>query len=191
MNYIWGAMILLPLVIGAMNGQLDATVHAGLGAAKDSVQTVLSFAGIMCLWSGIMKIADEGGVSAFIGRLLSPVTKLLFPKLKQGGRAMRAITMNMTANLLGLGNAATPLGLSAMHELDEINEGRKHASDEMCTFVVLNTASFQLIPTTLISLRVAAESQNPFEIMLPIWIASACSVSAAVFFVKLFCRRKS
>ncbi|MCX7714923.1 MAG: nucleoside recognition protein [Clostridia bacterium] len=184
-NYIWGWMILLSLVVGALNGRLEYTVNEGINAAKNSITVVLSFAGIMCMWSGIMKIADDGGISSFIGKLLSPITHFLFPRLKKTGPAMRTIIMNITANLLGMGNAATPLGLKAMGELDKLSANREYATDEMCTFVVLNTASFQLIPTTIIALRAAAGSEKPFEIIVPIWLASGFAILCALVSVKL------
>lgn len=189
MNIIWGAMILISLVFAAVNGNLTETVNAGISGAENSVTTVLSFAGIMCMWSGIMRLCDKGGISAVIEKILSPVTKLLFPKLKDKSAA-KSITMNMTANILGMGNAATPLGVEAMRRLDEKNPNPARATREMCMFVVLNTASFQLVPTTILSLRSAAMSQNPAEVMLPIWLASGVSVLVAVLSAKLLCRGK-
>lgn len=187
MNVIWGAMILISLIFGAVHGNAAETVNAGINAAGDSVKVVLSFAGIMCLWSGIMRLCDQGGISVFIEKLLSPVTKLLFPKLKDQ-EAKKKITMNMTANLLGMGNAATPLGVDAMRALDRLNPNPVYATREMCMFVVLNTASLQLVPTTILALRSAAGSQNSAEIIVPIWIASFISVVVAVVAAKLFCR---
>jgi spore maturation protein A len=190
MNVLWGAMIIVSLIFGAVNGCISETVDAGINAAGGSVTVVLSFAGIMCLWSGIMRLCDKGGISAVIEKILSPVTRLLFPKLKNN-EAKKAITMNMTANLLGMGNAATPLGIDAMHKLDLLNKNPQYATRDMCTFVVLNTASLQLIPTTIMSLRAAAGSQNAGEIIVPIWIASFVSLTVAVVFVKLLCRRRA
>lgn len=190
MNIIWGVMILVSLVFGAVNGNLTETVNAGIEAAGGSVKVVLSFAGIMCLWSGIMRLCDQGGISSVIEKILSPVIKLLFPRLKDE-EAKKKITMNMTANLLGMGNAATPLGVEAMRCLDGLNANPSYATRDMCIFVVLNTASLQLVPTTILALRSAAGSQNAAEIMVPIWIASLISVVTAVAFAKLLCRRRS
>lgn len=192
MNYIWGAMIVISLIVSLINGNCGATVNAGLTAAKDSIGTVLSFAGILCMWSGIMKIAEKGGISEFISKLLSPVMRIIFPKLPKDSSAMHYITMNITANLLGMGNAATPLGLSAMSKLDEINNSSEYASDEMCCFVVLNTAALTIIPSTIISLRTAGGALNPFEVTAPIWISSLVSVITALCTVKLliFAERK-
>jgi spore maturation protein A len=173
------------VVYSMLCGNAAATVNAGINAAQESVTTVIAIAGIMCLWSGIMKIADKAGIPALLSKLLSPVLHRLFPRLGANSPAMRAITMNITANMLGMGNAATPPGLQAMEELDKQNEIPETASDEMCIFTVLNTASFQLIPTTIISLRAAAGSVNPSEIILPVWITSALSLTAAVTAAKL------
>lgn len=184
MNYLWPVMVILALISGAVNGCIDATVTAGLAAAENSVKVVLSFAGMICFWSGILKIADAGGISGFVERLLRPVTRLLFPRLETGGSALKKITSNITANLLGMGNAATPAGIDAMGELDAINSAPERPSDEMCIFTVLNTASVQLIPTTVISLRAAAGSSNPSAVIIPIWICSVISLTAALISMK-------
>jgi len=188
MNYIWCAIMLVSLIAGIAGGRIEETVNAGINAAQNTVTTTLAFAGIMCMWSGIMKIADKSGMTDIIGKILSPVTGLLFPKLKGESSAMRYITMNITANMLGMGNAATPLGLSAMRELDVLNGRKSFASEEMCVFAVLNTASFQLIPATIMALRMAAGSQNPSEIVLPIWIVSLFSLFCAVTAVRIMLR---
>ncbi len=188
MNYIWGIMIVVSLVVGALNGRLDATVQAGLGGAKDSIEVVLSFAGVMCLWTGLLKLAEKGGISRWIEKLLSPLTRVLFPKIS--GKAKQYITMNMTANLLGMGNAATPMGIRAMQELDQVNPNPERISEAMCTFVVINTASLQLIPTTIIALRTAAGSQDALSIIVPVWITSVCALIAALISVKILYRIK-
>lgn len=192
MNYIWCGIMLVSVIAGLANGRISETVNAGISAAQNSVTTTLAFAGIMCMWSGIMKIADNAGISDIIGKILSPITRLIFPSLDKKSSSMRKITMNITANLLGMGNAATPLGIEAMKELSVKNRDSEYASDEMCTFVVLNTASFQLIPTTIIALRAAAGSVNPSEIVFAIWVASAVSLTSALVAVKimLWCSKR-
>lgn len=187
MNIIWGVMILGSLIFGAMNGTLTQTVDAGINGAKDSISVVLSFAGVMCMWSGIMRLCDKGGISGVIEKMLVPVTRILFPKLKDKD-VKKSITMNITANILGMGNAATPLGIEAMQKLDKKNTHPERASKDMCMFVVLNTASFQLVPTTILALRASGGSLNASEIILPIWIVSAISVVVAVIMVKIFYR---
>lgn len=186
MNYIWCAMIIFSLIVAAINGTLNETVNAAFAGAQASVETVLSFAGVMCFWTGMLKIAEKSGVSDKIERLLHPVIKFLFPN--SGDEAKKYISMNMTANILGMGNAATPMGIKAMSALDENNKNPLYPSDDMCMLVVLNTTSFQLIPTTIIALRAAANSANPFSVMIPIWITSAVSIIIAVSAVKLMCK---
>ncbi len=190
MNYIWCGMILLSLIVAAVNGRIDETVTAAFTGAQSSVEVVLSFAGVMCFWTGILKIAEKSGMADKIQKLLNPVIKRLFPKADN--EAKKYIGMNMTANILGMGNAATPMGIKAMTALDKYNKNPLYPSDEMCMLVVLNTTSFQLIPTTIIALRTAASSSNPMSVILPIWITSAVSIVVAVTAVKLMChiRRK-
>lgn len=190
MNYIWCAAVLGSIVYSFFCGNAPQTVNAGITAASDCITSTLALAGMICMWSGIMKIAEQSGMSAVISRLLTPVTRRLFPRLNSDSAAVTNITMNITANLLGMGNAATPLGLKAMECLDRENGGSEYASDEMCIFTVLNTASFQLVPTTVISLRAAAGSQNPYEIILPIWLVSLFSLTAALISVKIMLKIK-
>ena len=186
MNYIWCAMIIFSLIVAALNGSLDATVNAAFDGAKSSVEVVLSFAGVMCFWTGMLKIAEKSGISEKIEKLLNPLIKRLFPSASND--AKKYISMNMTANILGMGNAATPMGIKAMAELDKSNKNPLRASDDMCMLVVLNTTSFQLIPTTIIALRTAAGSAEPMLVIAPIWITSICSIIAAVTAVKVMTR---
>lgn len=185
MNYIWCGMILLSFAAAAYNGCIDKTVTAAFEGAAMSVNTVLSFAGVMCFWTGMLKIAEKSGAADKLQKLLSPIVRRLFPD--SGEKARKYITMNISANILGMGNAATPMGVKAMRELDSENKNPLYASDAMCMLIVLNTTSFQLIPTTIIALRTAAGSNNPFSIVLPIWIASAVSVVSAVIVTKFMC----
>lgn len=151
---------------------------AAMLGCGEAVALSIKLAGTVCLWSGIMNIADKSGVTAALGRVFLPVTRRLFRGIPERGEAMNAITMNIAANLLGLGNAATPLGLAAMRALDRLNAGRSEASDQMVTFVVLNTASLQVIPATNAYLRLEAGSAAPMEILPCVWLASACCVAA-------------
>lgn len=180
MNLVFSAIIILSLITAFFNGSIEQTVTAGLNGAADSVETVLSFAGIMCMWSGFLKLCEDGGAMEFVAKLIRPVTKLLFPRLKSSSPAIEKICANISANLLGVGNAATPAGIEAMNELDKLNKNPFCASDEMCIFTVINTASIQLVPTTIIALRASFNSQNPDIIMLPIWISSVCALICAI-----------
>ncbi len=188
MNYIWCGMVVISIIVSVINGRVDETINAAFEGASAAVTTVLSFAGVMCFWTGIMKIAEKSGLSQKIEKLLRPIINFLFPH--SGGEAKKYIAMNMSANILGMGNAATPMGIKAMSALDKENKNPLYASDDMCMLVVLNTTSVQLIPTTIIALRVAANSADPFSVVLPIWIASLTAVIAAVSLAKLYFGRK-
>ena len=187
-NYIWCGMIIISIIVSIFNGTVSETINAAFEGAKSAIFTVLSFAGVMCFWTGIMKIAEKSGLSQKIEKLLRPIINFLFPN--SGDEAKKYIAMNMSANLLGMGNAATPMGIKAMSCLDRENSNPLYASDNMCMLVVLNTTSIQLIPTTIIALRVAANSADPFSIILPIWISSLTAVLSAISLAKLYFGRK-
>lgn len=188
MNYIWCGLIIISLITAAVNGNMEVTINAAFDGAKAAVDTILALAGVMCFWTGIMKIAEKSGLSDKIEKLLRPLITFLFPN--SSNEAKKYISMNMSANLLGMGNAATPMGIKAMQTLDKENPRPEYASDDMCMLVVLNTTSLQLIPTTIIALRTAANSANPFSVILPIWISSLTAVVAAVTVAKLWQRRR-
>ncbi|MBQ2890626.1 MAG: nucleoside recognition protein [Clostridia bacterium] len=188
-NYIWAGMIVLSLLSGLFSGNIETITKGAIDGCTEGVSLCVSLLGIMCFWTGISKIAEKSGLIEGFARLIRPITKILFPRLKEGSEALSAIVMNMVANFFGMGNAATPLGIKAMKELDKIN-GRKDASNEMCTFAVINTASIQLIPSTIISLRQTFGSEDPGAIIVPIWIASVVAVTVAVISTKIFEKRK-
>ena len=183
LNYIWGGMMLISIVFGAFNGTLQNVASAIMTGASDGVNTSLSLLGVMCLWSGIMEIANNSGFVKFFAVLLRPLTKILFPRLKSDSEAINAIVMNMTAKMLGMSNAATPLGIKAVKELHKLNPS-KVASDEICMFVVINTASIQLIPSTVLALRQSVNSANAFEIIFPVWIVSIVAITVGVITCK-------
>ena len=177
MNFVWSALIISSLLFGAVNGTLEETMQAGLTGAASAITVLLSFAGIMCFWSGILKIAEISGAAKFCEKLLAPIIRRLFPKVSDRSH----ITMNIVSNLLGLGNAATPAGIDAMKQLDEENEHRPHPSREMSRFAVLNTASLQLFPTTVIGILASFGDANPYRIVPLIWISSSVSLVSALF----------
>lgn len=189
LNYIWGGMILISLVVSFFTGRVEATSAAAVTGAADGVEVCITLLGIMCLWTGIAHIGERAGLVKIMTKLLTPITKFIFPKLKGEPKATGDIVMNVTANLLGLGNAATPLGIKAMEELHKINKYSSVASDAMCMFVVLNTASIQLIPTTVISLRQAYGSAEPASIILPVWIVSIAALMVGITVAKIFERK--
>lgn len=190
LNYIWSAIVLLSVLCSIFLGKGESLSAAIVDSGAQTIQLLLTLAGVMTLWSGIMKIAEESGLTAVFARLFSPLLRPLFPKLDKDSDAFGSITMNITANLLGLGNTATPLGIKAMRELSELNGNSDTASDEMVVFVVMNTASLQLLPTMLGSLRQSYGSAAPFEILAPVWISSSCALSVALIIAAGLNKRK-
>ena len=188
MNYIWSGMVLLSIICALVTGRASELTNAIIDAGNQAVSVFITLYGIMVLWGGLMKIAERSGVTAFIGRAMHPVLRLLFPQLKKGGDELGAISMNVTANLLGLGNAATPLGIDAMRKLQLINNNSSVASNEMITLVVINSACIRLIPTTTAMLRANHGSKSPMEILLPGLISSACALTAALICARLYGR---
>lgn len=189
LNYIWGGMIIISLVTSLFTGRVEQTAAAAAEGAAAAIESCISLLGIMCLWTGLSKIGERAGLVRLFAHMLRPVMRVIFPKLKPDGPAASAIVMNVVANLLGMGNAATPLGIKAVGELSKLNRGRTTASDEMCMFVVINTASIQLLPATLISMRQSWGSANPGEVIVPVWIVSVCALIVGVTVAKLLERR--
>lgn len=186
MNYIWAAIMLLSMVVAFFTGRVDETISAAMSASKNAIFTVLGFAGIMCMWTGIMKIAERSGLIYIISKLARPIGKILFPNIPFNSPAMNAIMLNIIANLLGLGNAATPMGIKAMQEMGKLEGSPSVATNSMCTFVTINAACFQLIPSTIISIRAAAGSGNPAIIMVPIWMSSLTALIIGIIACKIF-----
>ena len=184
MNYAWCFMVLLSLVCAFVNGRIPETVEAMLSGAGESIFTLLSFAGIMCFWTGILKIGEDSGVLKLAEKLFSPLIKRLFPNTSQQARTFIAI--NLSANLLGMGNAATPIGIKAMEKLDSENNMSNKPSQSMAMFAVFNTASITIFPTTVIALRTAAGSSAPYDIIVPIWVASLTALTTGIILVKIF-----
>ena len=190
MNYVWAAMMLLSVAFGGASGRIDAVSEAMFSGASQAVELCLTLLGMLCLWSGLMRIADGAGITNILGKMLSPILRVIFPGLPSDSPAARAMSMNVAANVLGLGNAATPLGLKAMQELQKLNPIKDTASDYMLTFVVLNSVSVQLIPTGTAVLRENFGSANPMEIMPAVWISSIASAAVGIALAILLCRRK-
>jgi len=166
LNYIWLALIVLAVVLGGLEGRLDAVTDAAFDAAKTAVMTIaLPLIGITALWLGIMRLAEKAGLIVALARRLRPVLRRLFPDVPQEHPAMGSILMNLAANMIGLTNAATPLGLRAMTDLEKLNPRPGTATNAMCTFLALNTSSVQLLPTTAIGIMAAAGSTNPTAIV--------------------------
>ena len=185
MNYIWGGMIVISIIYSMISGNAEATVNAAFEGAQSGITTVMSFAGIMCLWSGLMEAAVRSGLCEGIKRLLRPVISLIFPELPKASPAADYITLNVTGNLLGTGNGATPMGINAIKELSKTSNGK--ITEAMCVFTVMNTAAFQLMPTSIIALRASAGSADPGSVVVPVWICSSVALVCGILFSKFMC----
>lgn len=189
MNYIFAFMIAVAVIFGAVTGRIAHVSTAVFSGTTDAITLFATLIAIIPFWSGMMKIAEESKITTLFQKIMSPVVSVLFKGLPKNSKASAAISMNMAANLLGLGNAATPLGIIAMKELHELNRHNSVASNHMAMFVTINTASLQLIPSTLSALRANHGSQNPMDIMIPIWIASLFSLISGIVACKIFEKR--
>lgn len=180
LNYIWFFLLAAGVIYGVICGKADDVTSSASAYAGRAVTMCIGLMGTLGLWNGIMRIAEKSGLTQKLAGLLRPLTRLLFPDIPDGHSAAGAIAMNIAANILGLGNAATPFGLQAMAELDSLNENKGNASDSMIMFLCINTASVTLIPTGVIALRASAGSQAPAAVIGPAAAASALSCAFAV-----------
>jgi len=190
LNIIWMLFLTTGVIVAAINGNVEVVTEAALGAAKGSVEVCFDLIGIMALWLGIMKIAEQGGMIQTLARLMRPIMVKLFPTVPHDHPAMGAIILNLSANMLGLGNAATPFGMKAMQELQELNRHSEEASDAMCTFLALNTSCITLIPATIIGVRLSFASANPTEIVGPCIFATSIAMTIAISLDYWFRTRK-
>lgn len=179
-NYIWASMVIFSVISAFFSGTASDLSAAIISSASDAVSLCIRLGGTICLWGGLMEIAEQSGLTGVVCKLLSPFLKIIFPKMDMKGQTAKAISMNVTANLLGLGNAATPLGLEAMRRLQSENPSKEKASRDMIKFVVMNSAAFHLIPTTVAAMRQDYGSKNPFDIMPASWISSACALTVGL-----------
>jgi len=185
MKWIFSGLILLSVVFGIGQGRMDAVTNAAIADCGKAVELTLSLAGSMCMWSGLMKIAEKAGLTERISSLFRPVIRFLFSGMDHKSPAAQAITLNISANLLGLGNAATPLGITAMREMQKQTPHSATATNNMVMFVVINTASLQLLPTTTALLRQQAGAAAPLDIMPAAWISSAVTLTVGILMAKL------
>ena len=186
MTVIWTGMVVLSILCGLATGRGPAVASAAVEGASAAVQLALSIAGMLCLWTGVMEVMRRSGLSDQLSRLLAPVLRRLFPQAARDRDTMDSISANVSANLLGLGSAATPLGLEAARRLARRSPGT--ASNDLCMLVVCNTASIQLIPTTVASVRAAEGCAAPFDILPAVWLASTLSVGVGITACKIFAR---
>lgn len=201
LNCLWAGMMLVGIVWGAFHGTLGEVTEGALNSAKEAVTLSITMLGIMSFWCGILKIGEESGLIEAMTKKMRPVIRFLFPKLPEGHPAAEAISTNMIANMLGLGWAATPAGLKAMEELGRLEEERRKthvsavphgtANNEMCTFLIVNISSLQLIPINMIAYRAEYGSADPMAIVGPALLATTVSTMAGVIFCKIMQRTKT
>ena len=203
LNYLWAGMILVGIIFGAFNGKMPDITNAALDSSKEAVTLCITMIGVMSFWTGIMEIASEAGVITMAAKKMGPLIRFLFPNIPQGHKANEHITTNFIANFLGLGWEATPAGLKAMEELEKLEEERRRkrapgqmrskgiASNEMCSFLILNISSLQLVSVNVIAYRSQYGSVNPAAIVGAGIIATAVSTGAAVIFCKIMDRKRN
>lgn len=204
MNYLWGGMLILGIIYGALTGTMQEVTDAVLQSSKEAITLSISMLGIVAFWSGLMQIAVEAGLMEGMMKWMNPIMRLLFPRIPHNHESLTAISTNCVANILGLGWAATPAGLQAMEKLALLEEQRgnpqyqreqntqmiREASDEMCTFLTLNISSLQLIPVSMLAYRSQYGSVNPAAIIAPAIIATSINTVLAIGFCMVMCRRK-
>lgn len=185
MNYIWLSIVILAIVLGGINGKIENVTKSAIDAASGAVAIAIGLVGVMALWLGIMKIAEDSGLMALAAKALAPILKKLFPDVPADHPAMASMTMNIAANMLGLSNAATPLGLKAMEDLEKLNPQPGTATNAMCTFLTINTAGLQLVPATMIGILASAGSKDPTAIIGTTIAATCTALIAGISAVKL------
>ena len=189
LNVLWPIFIIISIIYAFLSGNIESINKTIFDSVDNAVKFSINLLGMTCLWSGLMEIAVNTNIIRFLNKLLQPIMKNLFPNLKTENKASKNITMNIIANILGLGNAATPLGLKAIEELQKENNNKETLSDNMIMLILLNTASLQVIPTTVLSLRNSLESNNPTEIIFPVWVATICAALAGITVTKILIKK--
>lgn len=185
MNYIWFLIILVSVACAAVTGNIAGLTAALLEGAQKSIEVALYLAGIMAFWLGMMKIAEKSGLVEIIAKALTPIAKYLFPDVPKDNPAIGDIAMNFTANAFGLSNAATPMGIRAMEELQKLNVDKESASNAMCTLLAMNTAGFQVVPATVIAVLAAFGAKTPTDIIIPALIVTSVAFVSALIIVKI------
>lgn len=189
LNLVWAGLMVVGVAVAVVRGNADTITETAMTAADSAIQILIGLLGVMVLWLGLSRIAEDAGLVKSLARLVQPVLRRLFPTIPPDHPAMGAITMNISANMLGLGSAATPFGLKAMQHLQELNPEKETASDPMITFLVLNTSGVTLVPAVIIGLRAQHGSTDPAEIMLPVLLATLCSTAVGLGLDRLIRRR--
>ena len=187
-NYIWFILIFLGILVAIFTGNGAEISTTIVESADSTVKFIIGLVGIMCFWCGVMKIAEKSGLTQKLARLMKPLLKFLFKDAGKDEKALGAIVMNLTANMMGLSNAATPFGIKAMEEMDRLNPNKGRASNDMALFLAMNAACIQLVPSTIISIRAAAGSSNPGAIILPAILSTASAAIVGVICCKILQR---
>lgn len=185
LGYIWLFFLVTAVIVGGLTGRINEVGQAAIDYAGIAVEISISLIGIMCLWLGLMKLAEESGLIALISKAIKPVTKRLFPEVPPEHPAIGSVAMNISANALGVTNAATPIGIKAMQEMQSLNKHKKVATNAMCTFLALNTAGVQLVPASIIGALIGAGAQNPTIIIGPTIFATGTALITAIIVVKI------
>lgn len=189
LNIIWPVFIIISFLYAIFNGRVAEVNNSIFESTKSAMELTISLLGTVCLWNGIMQIASRTKIIKHLTKILNPIMKKIFPDIKREDKVHKEITMNIIANIMGLGNAATPLGLKAMKSMQKQNKEKDKLSNSMAMFIVLNTASIQLIPTTVIAIRSSFNSSNPSAIMMPVWISTILAASTAILSAKFLMKR--
>ena len=189
MNYLWPFFIIISFMFAFLTGNIENVNNSIFQSTEDAIKLTLTLLETICLWNGIMQIASKTSILKRLTKLLKPFINFLFPELKENISIKSEISMNMIANILGLGNAATPIGLRVMKQLQKENPKKDTLSNSMAMFIVLNTASLQIIPTTVIAIRSNMDSINPTKIIIPVWIVTICAAITAIISTKIFIKR--
>ena len=189
LNILWPIFIILSVMYAIISGNIEEVNTGIFNSLSEAVELSITFLGTICLWSGIMEIAKKTSIISKLNKLLKPFINFLFPDLKNNEMAKQEISMNMIANILGLGNAATPLGIKAMQTMQKENKRKETLSNSMMMFIVINTASIQLIPTNVIAIRTSLNSQNPTSIIIPVWIATIIAGFVGIFLTKILIKK--
>lgn len=189
LNKIWPFFIIISFIYGIYSGNIFNINNAIFESTNQTVELCLTMFGTLCLWNGIMKIATETSLIEKLTKFLKPLISFIFPKIKDDKKISKEISMNMVANILGLGNASTPLGLKAMDSMQKVNNDKSKLSDSMAMFILVNTASLQIIPTTVISIRSSLGSENPTKIIFAVWVATVVAFITAILGGKFLIKR--
>lgn len=189
LNKIWPFFIIISFIYAIYSGKIFNINNAIFSSADQTVELCLTLFGTICLWNGIMQIAVKTSLIEKLTKFLKPVISFIFPEIKNDKKISKEISMNMVANILGLGNAATPLGLKAMESMQRKNEDKSKLSNSMAMFILVNTASLQIIPTTVISIRSSLGSENPTKIILAVWVATVAAFATAIIAGKILIKK--